>query len=621
MSERKKLFQGSKELLARLGRWVYGPLAPIVAAPIVAALTVATFIVAALGGPTAAWAQGQAPGDPAYFNPKPDDSDLVIPMPCGLSMVFKLVMIPAAGFLGDMELKQGTLGQNGKGFVDRPFQTPLASSLKLENFTGTMAEKVAAAVAGKTDYQLYLIGKYEVSVGQWQAVMEGCPAIGPGSELPKANVSKNEALFFTERYMSWLLKNSPESLPKFPADAKYVGFLRLPTEAEWEYAARGGQAVTPEDLEKEKLFPNPKRLSLSSFAYFSAEDGEREGPQPIGRLEPNPLGLYDTGGNVSELSLDAYRISIGSRLQGTEGGNLLKGGSYLDSGAGILPGARVEIPKFTANGQVKTPYMGFRLAVSAPNAADRQRTLALQQEFLTLPPLDSATQQGLEQMQAQLTGEPALQPKTLDPNALKLLSPVDRINGLLPFVESPGQKTALAALMADFQRYDQIRAVKTFAQAKALFNSVLFAAYGVRDTSLRYNTLLIKILHEQAIIVDLTTKMKNARGAAQKGEFQAQIDQAQKNVAALNAGLADFTVALENQFAYYKSSLQQLTQHDPAVLGQVAAQVREEYKGNDSYSQTMNNAMEVTVRDIQLFLSEQDARVVLANVALPPPKQ
>jgi hypothetical protein len=571
----------------------------------------------------AIYAQAQAQGGPdqAWFNPKPDDADLELPMPCDLTIVFKVVGIPAKGFLGDIKLTQGSLGENAKGFVDRPFSTPLSAPLRLDNFGEAYKELVSKALGDKANYQLYLIGKYEVSVGQWQAVMEGCQALGPGSELPKTALSRQDALDFTVEYMTWLTQSHPEVLPSFPSDDKYVGFVRLPTEAEWEYAARGGHAVAYEDLGKEKLFPNPNKLPLSAFAFFSSEADVGTGPKPIGSLAPNPLGLYDTAGNVSELTMDSYRVSVGSRLQGTEGGNLLKGGSYLSSGGEVLPGSRVEVPKYTLQGSAKFPFMGIRLVLSSTNAADRQRTMALQDEYASLAKLEEAMAKG----QQGLTGHdaanhPAQAPATFDPDAIKAMKPVDRIRALLPFIESQGQKAALTSLLSDFERYNQLKVIEDTEQAQAFFSSVLYAAYGIRDTSLRRNMAITNAASEEAILVGLQTELKAARGAKDRAGLGAQIAERQKKIQAAGASVDDFQVALENQFAYYKSSLQYLTQFEPVILAGVAKQAKAEYQGADSYSKTMNNALDVTIRDIQLFLAEQSSKVVLDNVALPMPK-
>ena len=115
------------------------------------------------------------------------------------------------------------------------------------------------------------LGKYEVTQTQWEAVM------GPGSNLsdnkgpdkPVDNVSKADIHAFLDKL-----------------NARNDGYkYRLPTEAEWEYAARAGA-------------PDPPKSSLGDYAWFADNSGDES--HPVGLKKPNAWGLHDMLGNVRE---------------------------------------------------------------------------------------------------------------------------------------------------------------------------------------------------------------------------------------------------------------------------------------------------------------------------------
>ncbi len=154
----------------------------------------------------------------------------------------------------------------------------------------------------------YYMGKTEVTQALWQAVMGNNPSNFKGSNLPVENVSWDDCQAFISK-LNVLTKRK----------------FRLPTEAEWEYAARGGN--------KSRGYLYAGSDSIDDVAWYDV-NGE-EITHPVASKQPNELGLYDMSGNVYEWCTDWYARYTGEPQTNPQGpttgsGRIIRGGSIDD---------------------------------------------------------------------------------------------------------------------------------------------------------------------------------------------------------------------------------------------------------------------------------------------------
>lgn len=143
----------------------------------------------------------------------------------------------------------------------------------------------------------YWIGQYEVTQGLWKAVMGNNPAyFQEGDSLPVEQVNYEDCQDFVHR-----LNNS---LSKQLQSDKHFS---LPTEAQWEYAARGGI--------RSQGYEYAGSNNLSEVAWWYADNSDIITTHPVGQKLSNELGLYDMSGNVWEWCQDRYSDDFSSEQE------------------------------------------------------------------------------------------------------------------------------------------------------------------------------------------------------------------------------------------------------------------------------------------------------------------
>ena len=190
-----------------------------------------------------------------------------------------------------------------------------------------------------TDY--YYIGQTEVSQALWKAVMGRNPSKSKGDNLPVEQVSWEDCQTFIKKLNRLL--------------SKQLGGKRfaLPTEAQWEFAARGGN--------KSKGYTYSGSNNLDDVAWYWDNSGKQT--HPVAQKQPNELGLYDMSGNVREWCQDWYVRYSGNAQTNPQGP--ASAPNCVDRGGcwyGNARNCRVSYRSYSAPGN-RGFSLGFRLCL------------------------------------------------------------------------------------------------------------------------------------------------------------------------------------------------------------------------------------------------------------------
>lgn len=181
----------------------------------------------------------------------------------------------------------------------------------------------------------YYIGQTEVTQALWEAVMGSNPSDSKGDNLPVERVSWDDCQMFIQKLNQLTGKQ-----------------FRLPTEAEWEYAARGGR--------KSRGYKYAGGNNIDSVAWCDGNSGNET--HPVATKQANELGIYDMSGNVLEWCSDwcgDYTSSSQSDPQGSSSGSfrVIRGGCYYNFARNCRVSYRISNTLDYRSG-----YLGLRLS-------------------------------------------------------------------------------------------------------------------------------------------------------------------------------------------------------------------------------------------------------------------
>lgn len=491
-------------------------------------------------------------------NPCPDTEDIHLPMPGGQVMVFRAVAVPGVSFWGDTE-RNVMMGNGAAPMFEEPQQVTVAGSFP----DGDRGWK-------------YLMGKYEVTIAQY-AIIKGEGDLQAGiqhlvqsssgrkiyTELansdvtsarsqellsrPVAGILLRDLQEFPAQYTRWCYQDEAcrKAMPKF---GDVPGFFRLPTEIEWEYAARKTRKKYSEALP----FEEDKAIQ---YAHISSDYIAHKTSQPVGYyLSVN--GFYDLFGNVAELTEGRFLSQLN---HGKPGGFSARGGSYSEIPGQLRVSMRREVAEFRTWPEIsenQPKKVGIRLAIGSLNQPDDQ-------DLLSKISNDYSSYRGSREQFQSASGD------STRAKVLKANDPLERIETLLGELanEQPGAVSSLN------QINEQIQTAR----------SLLIRSAEEMVSQLTRNTVLTVGEAKRSLMqISKANKTIKTLSPCQKDEYYEKctsiVTGAQKKLPELNN-------AVERSFGLYVKMVQQLAEYrDFAKDELVKLKANDTVKGLDAVS-------------------------------------
>jgi formylglycine-generating enzyme required for sulfatase activity len=520
------------------------------------------------------------PACPAPADPQQLPKTIALPLPCGRVMMVEKIVVGSTNVLDEQEVHLGQTDAGGNQI------TELTAGPQVARLAGAFTQgegtrsPTQSPPLDKLNGRSYYIGRYPVTEPQYRLMTMGllkpdgshdgaddgaCREFADSIKdlretqvLPASRISWFDAVAFTRAYNDWLLARDRARIasgkaPDLPWEAGSTSYVRLPTEAEWEYAARGG-AVSSQDLGlKTYRVRDPKSgeirvAELGEIAQLSDSDTDPEHPLVgLGRKLPNLFGLYDMLGNVDEIMFEPFRLTRPDDLHGQPGGYIIKGGNVFTPQKAIGVGYRSEVPFFELKGESRSPTTGFRVVLALPvfvyGVADSQRWSAGRQNPVLLQAMSAAIKSLVT------TGDRARDSLATDLEKLRVESEQGKID-----------KKQLEDQLA------QIHATLNASNAR-----LSDAARSIRHDKLETATLLA--FNIRAIGASVLSNSMTLRDL----QAQARADSEKQQLDRIKSRIEEYDRSLAKSFGFYVQTVLELAQATPSEIEEAGESVKREF--------------------------------------------
>lgn len=458
----------------------------------------------------------------SVYNPQPDEDDLVLPMPEGAELVLRPVEVPGKGFWGSRE-RVVQLGDATGGAFEGVQRTMVAGSFEDAN----------------RDHWVIWLAKYELTKGQFAAVMgadalvtaSGDPkdkkypslkgrALNQANAMPLAWVNHQVVEDFLRAYNNWLFDpQHPDRKAALPRVNGAPGFLRLATEDEWEYAARGGMPALSDGSFNDRLPFSSRQLNEHAWHLKNAKNKTR----PVGLRKPNGLGLHDLYGNVHEMTAGLFRPEI---WQGKPGGVPVRGASVSSATADIRSSYRTEFDAYAWNEEKqqmtlrRTFNIGARLALGSNVVVSSAARTALEKEYADYrKTLRRETPVGrtLDNLVSQATSQLATVDTVLQQLLDRYPDAQQQVGAIQSYVD-----TARGRL--DQAQRESARSLLQDASRNGTNFSVLISKRAKLQTAMATATKLLAMSTRYQVQVDAVQKSLDENDAAAKEQYKAYLE-------------------------------------------------------------------------------------------------